>query len=170
MNDLKCPNCKETVSQIEIHCENCNFPLAGTAKEKSIFIGQHIARKSQIGDAKEAKAKAQRILYIVGGLQLFNAILTQINGYAFSDTLFYVILGVMLIVFGYFSGKKPLLFLTMGLALIVGYYTFLYVISPEFLFRGILWKIVIIAFLVYGIWNAMEEIELKKKHKFLKDE
>ena len=43
--ELKCPNCKEAVSQVEIECENCKFPLAGTEKEKSIFIGKQIANK-----------------------------------------------------------------------------------------------------------------------------
>ena len=76
-------------------------------------------------------------------------------------------MAILLGVCGYLSSKKPILFLSLALVLMLGYYTLLYAINPEFLFKGILWKIVIIAFLVYGIWNANEARMLKKKHAFL---
>ncbi len=167
MEEQKCPNCKEEISQIEIECENCKFPLAGTEKEKSIFIGKQIANKSKIGDAKESQGKAERILYIVGAFQLFNAFRAYSAGFTKQDVVFYIILGITLIVFGFFSSKKPLLFLTLALLLILGYYVLLYSISPEFLFQGIIWKLVIIGFLGYGIWNTLEAQSLKKKNKFL---
>ena len=170
MNDLKCPNCKEDISQVEIDCEHCGFPLSGTDKEKSIFIGKQISNKSKIGDAKKSQVKAQRILYIIGGFQIINGVLVYLNTRNITDVVFYIILGLLLGVFGYFSSKKPILFLSLALILILSYYGLLYIIDPEFILRGILWKIVIIAFLVYGIWNSMEAQKLKKEHRFLEKE
>jgi fatty acid desaturase len=169
-NTTQCPNCNVAISQIEINCEHCNFPLSGSDKEKAIFIGRQIANTSKLGDAKESQAKAQRILYIIGAFQLLNALLTYFRGYELDTVIFYTILGVALVVFGFFSGKKPLLFLTLSLVTILGYYVLLYFINPNLVFQGILWKIVIIAFLVYGIWHTVQAIQLKKKHKFLKDD
>lgn len=165
--ELNCPNCKEDVSQIEFECSNCGFPLSGTDKEKSIFIGRQISNKSKIGDAKVSQVKAQRILYIIGAFQLLNAILTYYNTKSATDAVFYIILGLLLGAFGYFSSKKPILFLSLALTLILCYYMLLYLINPELLFRGILWKMVIISFLGYGIWNSLEAQQLKKKNNFL---
>ncbi|MGC6430381.1 MAG: hypothetical protein ACON5F_05005 [Jejuia sp.] len=162
-----CPNCKSEVSQVELECEHCGFPLAGTDKEKAIFIGRQISNKSKIGDAKESQAKAQRILYIVAGFQILNGVLVYFNTKSLIDTAFYIVLGLLLGVFGFFSSKKPILFLSLALALILGYYVLLYLINPELVFRGSMWKVVIIGFLGYGIWNAIEAKELKKQNKFL---
>ncbi len=168
--EQKCPNCKEEISQVEIDCENCGFPLSGTEKEKAIFIGRQISNKSKIGDAKESQEKAQRILYIIGGFQIINGILVYFNTKSIVDVTFYITLGILLGVFGYFSSKKPILFLSLALILILSYYGLLYLINPEFILRGILWKVVIIGFLCYGIWNSMEAQQLKKKNKFLDKE
>lgn len=167
MTEIKCPNCKEEVSQVEINCENCNFPLAGTEKEKSIFIGKQIANKSKIGDAKESQGKARKILYIIGALQLLNAFIAFNSGLTTADVVFYVILAVLLILFGYLSSKKPLLFISLGFALMLAYYALLYSINPEYLFRGSMWKVVTLGFLGYGIFGAMDEQDIKKKNKFL---
>lgn len=167
MTDLVCPNCKEEISQVEINCENCNFPLAGTEKEKAVFIGRQIANKSKIGDAKASQGKAQKILYIIGAFQLFNAFRAYSNSLDFSSVLFYVILGGLLILFGFLSSKKPLLFISLALAIMLGYYALLYSINPEYLFQGSIWKVITIGFLGYGIFGAMEEQDIKKKNKFL---
>ncbi|WP_203257528.1 hypothetical protein [Hyunsoonleella ulvae] len=167
MEELRCPNCNEIISQVEIDCENCGFPLSGTDKEKAIFIGRQISNKSKIGDAKESQEKAQRILYIIAGFQILNAILIYFKTKSVFDTSFYIILGLLLGVLGYFSSKKPILFLSLALIVILSYYGLLYFINPELVLRGILWKIIIVSFLVYGIWNSMEANKLKKENKFL---
>ena len=168
MNENYCPNCKEEISQIEFECTNCKFPLSGTEKEKSIFIGRQISNKSKISSAEEHQGKVSRILYLVGAFQLLNAYISYSKNYGFENTMFYVILGLLLVVFGYFSTKKPLLFITLALGLILGYYTILYINNPEFLLRGILWKIVIISFLIYGIVQSLQEQKLKKENGFLR--
>ncbi len=170
MTPLECPNCNEDVSQIEIVCSNCNFPLAGTEKEKSIFIGKQIANKAKIGDAKESQQKAQRILYFIGAFQLYHAFIAYRRFGSIEDVVFYIILGVLLAVFGYFSSKKPILFLSIALAIILCYYLLLFLINPELVFRGGVWKVVIIGFLGYGIWHALEAQKLKKENNFLKKE
>lgn len=167
MTETKCPNCKEEVSQVEIYCENCNFPLSGTEKEKSIFIGRQIANKSKIETAKESQGKAQKILYLVGAFQLFNAFRAYSNSLDSSSIIFYIILGSLLVLFGFLSSKKPLLFISLAFVMMLGYYAFLYSINPEYLFQGILWKIVTLGFLGYGSFGAIEEQDIKKKNKFL---
>ena len=119
MTDINCPNCKEDISQIAINCENCNFPVSGTEKEKSIFIGRQIANKSKIETAKESQGKVQKILYVIGAFQLFNAYRVYAISLDFNSALFYIILGSILGLFGFLSSKKPLIFLSLALLIML---------------------------------------------------
>ena len=167
-NSLSCPNCDFDVSQIEIECSNCNYPLAGSEKEKAIFIGRQISNKSRIGDAKTAQKKVRAILYIIGGFLLLNACVALYNDFDLVSILFYFILGFTMLGFGYLSPKKPLIFISLALGLLILYYFILYLLDPMFLFQGILWKFVAVAFLLWGLVQSYSEHQLKKKNQFLK--
>ena len=167
MEELFCPNCKESISKIEFECSNCKYPLSGTDKEKAVFIGRQISNKSKIDDAKTSQNKIRIILYIIGGFQLLNALMAYLNGYDMGSYLFYFILGSIFILFGYLSPKKPLVFISLALILLLAYYAFLYSINPRYLTQGLIWKIISVSFLVYGIVKSLEERQLKKQNKYL---
>ena len=131
------------------------------------LIKQLLTNPVRIETAKESQGKAQKILYIIGAFQLFNAFRAYSNFLDSSSIIFYIILGSLLILFGFLSSKKPLLFISLAFVIMLAYYTFLYSINPEYLFQGILWKIVTLGFLGYGVFGAMEEQDIKKKNKFL---
>lgn len=169
MTNNHCPNCKEEVSQLELKCSNCEFPLAGTEKEKAVFIGRQIANKSKLQEAKQSHQKVQRILFIVAGFQFLNAFLVYHNYQAIESTIFYAVLGILLTVFGFLCPKRPLVFISLALALMLGYYTLLYFTDPMLIHRGILWKLIILGFLVYGLIQAYDEYKLRKRSNFLKN-
>ena len=167
---LVCPNCDSDVSQIEVFCDYCGYPLAGTEKEKAIFIGKQIANKSTIGDAKDSQHRVSIILYIVAVFMFLNAFLVYTNLNSLIDAIIYSALGIVLIVIGVLAPKKPILFIAIALFVMLSYYTLLFIIDPSYILQGIVWKIVILASLVYGLIHAIEARKLKKKHKFLNDE
>lgn len=171
MNDesLICPNCGTEVSQIEIFCDHCKYPLAGTDKEKAIFIGKQISNKSKIGDAKDSQHRVSIILYIVALFMFLNAFLVYKNLHSLVDAIIYSVLGIILIVIGILAPKKPILFISMALFIMISYYALLFIIDPQYLFQGIVWKIVIISSMIYGLIHAIEARRLKKNHKFLKE-
>lgn len=138
-------------------------------KRKISFIGQQIVNKSKISSAKEYQGKVQNILFIIGGFQLFNAFRAYSNNLGIENVLFYILLGALLIVFGFFSKKNALLFTCLALVIILLYYLLLFINNPAFLFSGIIWKVATITFLVYGITKSLEERSIKKKHNFLKE-
>ena len=45
---INCPNCKTNHNTEPEICTECNFPFNATDKEKAIFIGQQIMKKSSI--------------------------------------------------------------------------------------------------------------------------
>ena len=138
-------------------------------KKKAIFIGKQIANKSKLQEAKSSHKKVQRILFIVAGFQFINAFLVYNNYQSFEGALFYGVLGVLLAVFGFLCPKKPLVFISLALSLMLGYYFLLYLENPMYIHRGILWKILIICFLVYGLVQAYDEHKLRKQNNHLKN-
>ena len=166
---LTCDNCKVEVSPVEIHCENCGYPLAGTEKEKALFIGRQIANKSTIREAGRLQRRSSYILYAIGGLQIFSAVYSYMQIQELIILIITVMIGAAFIAFGYFSTKKPILFVSLGLGLILFLYTLDYIFDPNALFRGILWKIIIISTLIYTLVNSFEEQKIKKSNKSLKD-
>ena len=165
MEESKCSYCHETVSQVEVHCESCGFPLAGTDKEKAIWIGRQTMRKSKVARSEKMIGKTRIILYILAGLQILNAILVYVKFSSVVDVIFYLVIAALLATFGYLSPKKPILFVSLALCVMLGYYFLLYLADPMLLFQGILWKCAIIMALLYTLYDAVESNNLKKKYK-----
>jgi hypothetical protein len=164
MTETICPYCKTEVSQVAIHCESCGFPLTGTEKEKAIFIGQQTMRKSKVAGSEKMIYRAQIILYVIAGLQALNGLLAYFSFNSIVDLILHFIIGSMLAAFSYLSPKKPILFVSLALCVILFYYLLLYLANPMFLFQGIIWKVAIIMALLYTLYNAVEVHNLKKKH------
>jgi len=131
--------------------------------EREIIIED---RKKQgvIGETKKSLNKGRYTLFIVGGLYL-------IVGYLEA----YVILGHELI-FGIVDWSIAALFIGLGiwsyykafLAMVVGLGLYLLIIlllalaEPSTLFSGIIWKAIVITYLVYGIKTAKDEAKKQK--------
>jgi hypothetical protein len=165
MEENICSYCKAAISQVEVHCESCGFPLAGTDKEKAIWIGQQTMRKSKVDNSTKMVGKTRIILYVVAGLQLLNAILVYVKYSSIVDAVFYLVIAVLLATFGYLSPKKPILFVSLALVVILGYYFLLFLADPMLLYQGIIWKFAIIMALLYTLYDAVESYNLKKKYK-----
>ena len=165
MEENTCSYCKAVISQVEVHCENCGFPLAGTEKEKAIFIGQQTLRKSKVDSSKKMVGKTRIILYIVAGFQLLDAILFYTLYDNFVDAILHLIIAAFLATFSYLSPKKPILFISLSLGVMLSYYLLLFLVDPMFLYQGILWKFAIVMALLYTLYDAIESHNIKKKYK-----
>ena len=162
-NNLICPSCNEEVSRISVYCENCKFPLSGTDKEKAIFIGQQTLNKSKIDNSESVIKRTQIILYVVVGFQVLNAFLVYYNFESVIDTVFYLVIGLILGVFAFLLPKKPIVFIISALAVILGYYLLLFLANPFLLYSGILWKCIIVMALLYALYTVVESQKIKKK-------
>ncbi|WP_298509877.1 hypothetical protein [uncultured Kordia sp.] len=160
----KCPHCGAEVAQVAIICEDCKFPIAGTEKEKAIFIGRQTLNISKVASAEEVVSRTQIILYIVAGFKVLSAFLVYTNFRSTSDTIFYLVIALILGVFGYLLPKKPIVFILASLAVILGYYLLLYLVNPILVFSGITWKFITVGLLLYALYTVMESNKLKKKY------
>lgn len=165
MEENKCSYCKVAVSAVEVHCENCGFPLSGTEKEKAIWIGRQTMRKSKIDNSAQMIHKTRIILYVVAGFQVLDGLLAYFMFNSVIDLILHLVIAGMLATFSYLSPKKPILFVSLALGVIVCYYLLLYLANPMFFFNGILWKCIIMMALSYTLYDAIESHQLKKKYK-----
>ncbi|AXG68816.1 hypothetical protein KORDIASMS9_01032 [Kordia sp. SMS9] len=159
----KCPHCRAETAQVAITCEACKFPIAGTEKEKAIFIGQQTMNISKVVSAGEVVKKTQIILYIVAGFKALSAFLVYYNFNSVIDAVFYLVIALILAVFSYLLPKKPVVFILSSLAVILGYYLLLFLVNPRLLYSGVLWKFATVMALLYALYTVVESQKLKKK-------
>ena len=159
-----CPACKNSCPFEAMFCEKCEFPFKGTEKEKSIHIGRFIGDKGIIIDAEDALIRSRNLLYIAAGLYTLGVI---INMSLLLNNLFVLAFNILIIitfvVSALFLKKSPLTFLILPLALLLSIYTINFIIDPNTLVQGILFKILIIGSLIYSIYNFVASEKFKKK-------
>ena len=151
-----CSFCNEIMADDQKFCTACGYPERGTQKEQSKFHADRILEMRDSSTAKDRVRKARNILYIMSGLSVFWGIVTfLINDGDIGSLVVYGILAVIYLVLAFWSQQKPLV--AMILALLV--YLTLIVLNAIFdassIYRGIIFKIIIIIFLVNGLNSAL---------------
>ncbi|WP_346883851.1 hypothetical protein [uncultured Algibacter sp.] len=167
MKGRMCPTCKNESLPDSNICEKCEFPFNGTEKEKSIHIGRFIGKKGIIIDSEDSLTKSQNLLYFAAGFYILGVI---INFSLLLNNIFTLLLNITIIIIIAGSGillkKSPLLFLIIPLAVLLTLYIFNFIINPNTLFEGIIFKLLILSSLFYSIYNYISSEKFKKKYNF----
>ena len=162
-----CPACKNESLPDSSVCEKCEFPFNGTEKEKSIHIGRFIGKRGVIFDSEDSLTKSQNLLYFAAGFYILGVI---INFSFLLNNIFALLFNVIVIIVIAGSGillkKAPLLFLIIPLAVLLTLYTINFIIDPNTLFNGIIFKFLILGSLFYSIYNYISSEKFKKKYNF----
>ena len=176
-DDNKCAYCKNSVKESDEFCPNCKFPLRGTEKEKSIFIGQQILKKDTIKKAIRARKFAKYIMIFIGlWYVLYPMINLFSNNYTIGD-LIQLFIGLIFIVFGIISNKIPQFSLLIAIGLLLLNVIFITIVvynlnSPlfreasdfiEYAFK----ELIKIGLLIYALYKTRQEIQIKKEHQNL---
>jgi hypothetical protein len=150
-----CSFCKKIMQPDAIFCNHCGYPEHGTEQDKAKFFGQRAMQKHKNIDSKSKVKSARNTLYILAAvLAVFGFIdyqsHQQISVLGISFGLSLVFLGL-----GFWSEKKPVVALLIGLLLYLTLITITAIVDPRTLFQGILWKVIIISFLGKGMYSAL---------------
>lgn len=134
--------------------------LGPDKKSTEYTLGQY-----EIEDAEERIAKARGMLYFIGaftiGLEIFLMIKFQTP---ILSLIVGIIIGCVFFAAGFLTKKHPITALTAALVI----YSLIYIalpvlISPDFMFRGIIMKMIVISMIVIGIYNAFVAQKTKKR-------
>jgi predicted neutral ceramidase superfamily lipid hydrolase len=170
MEQIICPNtkCKEKVKDSDEFCPNCKYPLKGTEKEKSLFVGQQILKKDKVSLAKGHRKVTKYILIFLGVINLISLIITwTFNNINPIDNYIPLVLGFVFISLAIYAEKKPLISISVGLGLLLILYISNYLIDPDSLLSGIKFKIMIIGIFIYGLVVNIQAQKIQEEHKNL---
>lgn len=174
----QCNYCKNPISDSNEFCPNCQYPIKGTDKEKSIFIGQQILKKDDLKMAKWFRFLSSFVLIGIGIWILVSFFSEMSNPNAASDLIMTgLIIGSILILLGLLTSKIPILSLSAGifLILIMDFFTILSnwpdwskgIYDPMGIWKLALYEIIKIGLLVFSIVKTVEERKILKDHNNL---
>jgi ribosomal protein L37E len=157
-----CHSCKHVgLNENEKYCPKCGFPQRGEQDEMRIFLVKQKQNRELLKEKKSAINKGRNILFILSGLFLLQGVLLYVVN---KDIIMLIVSIVMTIIFislGFWSKKKPLP------AILTGFFIYLFLIildgvaEPKTLYRGIIWKIIIISTFVYAFKGIRDASKLE---------
>lgn len=156
----KCSNCDEPIVGKPKFCVNCGFPENGTEQEKSKFIAEKAILRSKQREAPKRIKSARNTLFIIGGIQLVFSLFIYFMQDDTAELIAGAVVFVIYLLLGFWSQKKPLIALILGLLVYLTLIGLAAMVDPSTLAKGIIMKVIIIAFLGKGINSALE---LRKK-------
>ncbi len=154
-----CSQCSTAISEETKFCTNCGYPEKGTEKEQATYHAQKIMKKSKAKDDKKRIESARNTLYWIAGIFFVSGIflfaISQDNAILVTN----IIIAIIYLILAYFSKEKPFATLLSGLLLYILIITLNAIFDPSTLFSGIIIKIIILSFLIKGVYSASQNSE-----------
>jgi hypothetical protein len=164
----KCDACYTDVLNDDAFCANCGYPVKGTEFEQKTFVANQQVLHIDMAEYNDKIKKAGNSLYYLSGIFLLNALFVFFTNKDSEDvlgvTLPIIILSILFLGLGGYSRKKPLACIICGLSLYVIVQVLNLIVDPVSLFRGIIFKVIIIGYLIKGIKSALELENFKKEN------
>jgi hypothetical protein len=165
---VECHACYAKGTADDVYCTNCGYPLKGTEQEQRNFILQKSFVTIDLATFKERLQKAANTLYYLAGVFVFYGIITFFIRKDDPDVLALVlpnlILAVLFLALGGYTNKKPLACIISGLCLYVIVQILNFIGNPASIAFGIIFKILIIGYMIKGIKSAIEIERIKKEN------
>jgi len=152
---LSCTQCETIIKETQKYCTNCGYPQRGSAGDKSKFHAERIMNRSKAVDAPKTIRQARNILFIVAGITFIYGIFLFFYRDDMASLIAAAIMTGVYVVLGYWSQQKPLISLVLALLLYATNMVLSFIIEPDTLYKGLIFKVIIIYFLIRGINSAM---------------
>lgn len=149
-----CTHCETVITQDTAFCPECGYPEKGTEQDVAKFYARRAMAKNNTIDAEEKINSARNTLFVIGGVVMLFGF---INFYIDEDNTKLIvnfIICAIYILLGFWTKQKPLVALLLGLLLYITTVVISAIFEPVTLFKGILWKVLIIGYLGKGIFSA----------------
>ncbi|MCX2574465.1 hypothetical protein [Pedobacter sandarakinus] len=167
--NTNCNYCYKPFTTADIFCNSCGYPIQGTDVEQKTFIVQKSHTEVDIRELEAKVGSARNSLYWIGGI---TAIWTAINFFTTSDgnEAFALLITNVILVGGFlslaaWSKTKPAAALISGLSLYIVIQILNFIVAPASIFSGIIFKIIIIGYLINGIKAVLDIEKLKKENE-----
>jgi len=168
----RCAACFKEIEKDDVFCAHCGYPLKGTSVEQRTFIAKQNRvdyYKAEISKKIDDRIdKGATTLFCLAGLFILAAIIgffkLQDNTEVLAFVIPYLFLGIIFLLLGEYSKKKPLVCFVSGLCLYIIAELYDIVERPQASLLGIIVIIIVIVFLVLGVKSAVEIEQIKKEN------
>ncbi len=159
-----CSMCNNALALESIFCENCGYPENGSENDIAKFHAKKaMDNNKHVGADKKIKS-ARNTLYAISGLTFAVGLFLYFQ----NKDLYLLVTNFSLCIaylgLAFWSSKKPLMALLIGLLLYLTTITISAIEEPTTLAKGILWKIIIISYLSKGIYSASSVEKVDQSH------
>ncbi|MBO6880340.1 hypothetical protein [Winogradskyella sp.] len=154
VSESSCSICKTPMQTENIYCPECGFPENGTDSDVAKFHARNAMKKNQHMDAGKKIRSARNVLYVMAGIIILFGVVSFFNDQDIALLISNVIVGIIYLALGSWTSKKPLVAILLGLLLYLTTIIISAIFEPSTLFRGLIFKIFIIAYLGAGVYSA----------------
>lgn len=162
-----CRSCENYIDGDESYCVHCGFPLKGSEEEQTQFMHNKTYMEMDLQTMYRKIKSAATTLYVL-------AVLSAIAGAVLYGTqseednpaailVVYIILSAIYAALAVWTKQQPLTAIISGLVLFVIVQLLSMVEEPGSIVKGIIFKIIIVGYLVKGIRSATEANRIKKQ-------
>lgn len=150
-----CKCCKEPYTLGDEFCNNCGFPFNGSEKEQGQHIGKFLVGINNETEGQRSVKRTRNALFIIAGLLMVGGLMTSEQGNEGAIIIVgNTVLAVIFLFIAMWSDKSPFNAYLTGLIIFLAAQVIGLVISPVSIFSGLIFKIIIMAFLISGIGGA----------------
>jgi hypothetical protein len=164
----QCGACRAKILNDDIYCANCGYPIRGSVQEQQDFVLKRDMAEIDMAGFNKRLKKAGNTLYYLAFFFVFSGVVTFFVRKNDPEVLGVVIplliLATVFLALGWYSRKRPLASIVSGLCLYVIALLLMFINNPASIAYGLLFKIIIIGYLIKGIKSAIEIEKIKKEH------
>ncbi|MGB6268617.1 MAG: hypothetical protein WBF67_06345 [Olleya sp.] len=154
INQIECNHCDTLINEDVAFCTACGYPVQGDEQDVAKFYAKRVMNKRKNSDAKQKIKSARNTLYVIAGFVILFGLFVYYQNDDMPVLIVNVIIGCIYIFLGSWSEEKPLVALLLGLLLYITTIVISAIADPLSLVSGIIWKVLIIAYLGKGIYSA----------------
>ncbi|WGD36119.1 zinc ribbon domain-containing protein [Olleya sp. YS] len=153
-SQIECNHCDTPINEDISFCPECGYPVQGDEQDVAKFYAKRVINKRKTSDAKRKIKSARNILYVIAGFIMLFGIFMYFKDGDFPVLVVNIVIGGIYIFLGSWSEQRPLVALLLGLLLYLTTVVISAIAEPATLVSGIIWKVLIIAYLGKGIYSA----------------
>ncbi|QQX77798.1 MULTISPECIES: zinc ribbon domain-containing protein [Aequorivita] len=151
-----CSQCNSEIELDQKYCNDCGYPEGGTTQEQSGFHARQVMKKRGQAEASSLIKKGRNSLFVVAAIAFLSGLYYFFKLDDSSVLIVNSILSISYLLLGFWSQKRPLVALILGLLVYLTTLVLNGLIEPETIYKGLLIKGFIIVYLSKGINSALQ--------------
>ncbi len=162
-----CACCAHQYQLEDSFCNSCGFPLLGSKEQQDAHIANRVVKEIDLIDLNKKVDTACQSLYWITGIITLSTIIGYFALPEEGDLFVFLITSTIMIgaflALAVWSKSKPATALISGLSLYVIIQVLNMIGDPSSIVRGIIFKVLIIGYLIKGIMAVLEVEKIKKE-------